>query len=253
MQKIEVAQLGDDGNRIDRIGIFIGGMRCGSTAVLDYMRQHPEVLPHAKKDSHFFSSDANWGKGWDWYLDGWRDFDSDIHELAFESATHYTKYPLYPKTAQRMAETTRDLRLVYGVRSPVERVESHLIHNAGKGYLDPHDAKQRNDLLKQAVNVSNYDLQISQYERYFPPEKLYVLVLDQLKTNPISAMKGIFLFFGIDETAPLEVIEPRPRAFKKDIDCIGLTDAERSWAEKELTDATVRFEEKYSVDLTSPR
>lgn len=44
--------------QIRQIGIFLGGMRCGSTATLDYMRQHPNVCIHKQKAPHFFSSEG---------------------------------------------------------------------------------------------------------------------------------------------------------------------------------------------------
>ena len=78
---------------MDRIGIFLGGMRCGSTATLDYMRQHPQVCIHRVKDPHFFSGDANWTKGWGHYLEGWAHYDPARHRIAFESSLSLQEDP----------------------------------------------------------------------------------------------------------------------------------------------------------------
>jgi hypothetical protein len=232
---------------IDRIGIFIGGMRCGSTATLDYMRQHPQACIHLVKDPHFFSGDANWSKGWAPYLAGWDHYEPGRHRIAFESSTHYTKFPLYPKTAQRMASSAFDMRLVYGVRGPLERVESHFVHNAGKSYLDPGDSDGRRKLLKQAVNVSNYDLQMQQYEPHFGRHQIHVIVLDDLRRDPQSTMRRIFAFFGIDDTFDVTVIPPRPRKFKNPVTQVALTGQERAWAAEQLLGPIRRFEERYGV------
>ncbi len=150
---------------INKLGIFLGGMRCGSTAINDYMRQHPDICLYEKKDPHFFSGDKVWNEGWDKYIEGWKHYDQKKHKMAFESSTHYTKHPLYPKTAERMATAPYQMKLIYGVRPPIERIESHFVHNAGKDYYDPTNEEEREILLKQAINVSNYELQISQFEK----------------------------------------------------------------------------------------
>jgi hypothetical protein len=232
---------------IDRIGIFLGGMRCGSTATLDYMRQHPQACIHHIKDPHFFSGDANWTKGWDDYLKGWDHFDPARHRIAFESSTHYTKFPLYRDTAERMASSGFDMRLVYSVRGPLERMESHLVHNVGKGYLDPGDSNARSKLLKQAISVSNYDLQMQQYEAHFGRHQVHVIALDQLKREPQATLRRIFGFFGIDETFEVTVLPPRPRTFKTQVTDVSLTEEERAWASAQLLGPIRRFEERYGV------
>lgn len=243
----DVASTLDLDDQIQRVGIFLGGMRCGSTAILDYLKQHPEVCSHDKKDPHFFSSDENWLKGWDWYLKGWSHFDADRHKIAFESSTHYTKYPMYPKSANRMAQTCRDLRLIYGVRGPIARVESHLVHNSGKGYLDPRNPEQRARLLKQAIYVSNYELQMERYARYFPPEKILVIDLAELKSRPQECLKTVFDFLGVCVDWQIEPIPLRERRFRNETDDVRLTQEERTHVAEQLHDTTRRFETQYKV------
>ncbi len=232
---------------ISRLGVFVGGMRCGSTAINDYLKQHPEVCVHSRKDPHFFSGKKNWLLGWDHYLEGWSHFDSERHKIAFESSTHYTKYPLYKPTAKRMASSPYDMRLIYGVQDPLARVESHFIHNTGKGYLNPHDATERRKLLEQAVNVSNYDLQVARFERYFSHYQLMVLRTRDLISRPMEVLEAICDFLGIDSSYEFEKISRRPRRFKHDFEAALLTDAEKSWAASLLREPIMRFQERYDV------
>ena len=139
------------------------------------------------------------------------------------------------------------MRLVYGVRGPLERVESHLVHNVGKGYLHPDDSNERKKLLKQAINVSNYDLQMQRYEAHFGRDQLHILVLDELKRDPKSTMRGIFGFFGINETFEVTSIPARPRKFKNVVNHVALTEDERGWAAEQLLGPIRRFEERYGV------
>lgn len=234
---------------IEKIAIFLGGMRCGSTATLDYMRQHPEACIHGTKDPHFFSGNDNWAKGWDWYLSGWTHYDPTRHRIAFESSTHYVKAPIYPKTAERMASSDFDMRLVYGVRGPIERVESHFVHNAGKGYLDPSDPEDRQKLLEFAVNVSNYEFQLARFEAHFPIEAIHIQVLSDLLAQPVDTMRATFAFLGIDDAVEVERIPRRPRRFKNDISHVALTEEERQFACSALREPTARFEKRFGIHL----
>ncbi len=238
--------------KICRIGIFLGGMRCGSTAFRDYLMQHPQVCMHTTKDPHYFSSDKCWEQGIDHYLDGWNSYETGKHLIAVESSTHYTKSPLYPNTAARMVSLGLDLRLVYSVRDPIDRIESHMIHNAGKGYFDPDNIEDRQKTLVQAINVSKYSYQLSAYEKYFPPEKLLVITTEDLISQPDNVLSSICSFFDIDSAFEFEKFPRRPRRFKKVVD-VNLTDAEELFIRKELTDDVKMFVKHYDLNATSWR
>lgn len=235
--------------QIQRIGIFLGGMRCGSTAMHDYFQQHPEVCVYKKKDPHFFSGDKEWEKGWESYLDGWNSWNPEQHKLAFESSTHYAKAPMYPKTDERMATSPFDMRLIYGVRPPIKRIESHFVHNAGKAYYDPDNQKERSRLLKQAINVSNYLMQIKRFERYFSSFQLMVIETGDLIKQPAETLSRVCEFLGVDTSYQFDPIPRRPRKFKQDVSEIKLTDEEVRIASQALYEPTKAFEEKYSLQL----
>lgn len=234
---------------IQRIGIFLGGMRCGSTAMHDYLKQHPEICVYKKKDPHFFSGDKVWAEGWDTYLSGWDTYNSAQHKVAFESSTHYTKAPMYKDTAERMATSPFDMRLIYGVRPPIERIESHFIHNAGKGYYDPENQEERNKLLKQAINVSNYLAQIDRFERYFSPHQLLVIETGNLIKHPQKTLSSIGEFLGVDAGFEFQPIPRRERKFKQDTSKLKLRDEEIQVASKALYEPIMTFEEKYGLQL----
>lgn len=234
---------------IHRIGIFLGGMRCGSTAMNDYLKQHPEVCVYKKKDPHFFSGDKEWANGWGSYLSGWESYEPERHKVAFESSTHYTKAPMYKDTAERMATSPFDMRLIYGVRPPLERIESHFVHNAGKAYYDPGNQEERSRLLQQAINVSNYSMQIERFERFFSSYQLLVMETGDLIKKPAETLRRVCEFLGADANLPFEPIPRRERKFKQDISNIKLTEEEVLLASRALYEPTKSFEEKYGLQL----
>jgi hypothetical protein len=234
---------------ITKIGVFLGGMRCGSTAINDYLKTHPEICMYKKKDPHFFSGNKEWENGWDSYLSGWDTFDSNKHKIAFESSTHYTKLPLYKDTAKRMASAPFDMRLIYGVRPPLERIESHLVHNAGKGYFNPENQEERRKIFLQAVQVSDYQLQISRFEKYFSITQIKIVETKSLITQPQTELSKICNFLGVDDTFQFSLIKRRPRIFKNDITKFELTDLEREEASSLLYDHIKLFEKNYKVSI----
>lgn len=234
---------------IKKIGIFLGGMRCGSTAINDYLKQHPEVCVYKNKDPHFFSSDKIWGEGWDAYISGWGNYNPEKHKVAFESSTHYTKAPLYSKTAERMASSPFETLLIYGVRPPIERIESHFIHNAGKGYYNPEDGLERSKLLDQAINVSNYLMQIEKFERFFSADQIKIIETNDLIKRPQIVLSDICRYLGVDDKYAFETIPRRDRKFKQDISHIKLTDSEIEKASIALYEPTRIFEEKHGLKL----
>src|SRR5689334_13964335 len=45
--------------------LVIGGQKCGTTSLYDYLIQHPQILPAVRKQMHFF--DNRFSKGFHWY------------------------------------------------------------------------------------------------------------------------------------------------------------------------------------------
>lgn len=234
---------------ITTIGIFLGGMRCGSTAINDYLKTHPEICMYKNKDPHFFSGDKQWQAGWENYLKGWQGFDASKHKVAFESSTHYVKLPMYPHTAERMATSPFKMKLIYGVRPPLERIESHFIHNAGKGYFNPTDPLARIKMLQQAISVSNYEQQVVSYEKYFSPQQLHIMDTRALIAQPQQTLQQICQFLGVDDKFHFEIIARRPRLFKQDTSAVSLTVAERVLASRALYEPIKRFEQRYNLKL----
>ena len=234
---------------ITRIGIFLGGMRCGSTAINDYLKMHPEICMYKNKDSHFFSGNDEWIKGWENYLSGLGNYNPNIHKVAFESATHYTKYPLYKDTAKRMASSPFEMKLIYGVRPPLERIESHMIHNAGKGYFDPNNKEERKKVFTQAIFVSDYLTQLARFEKYFSNRQIKVIETKLLISEPQKTLGNICKFLGVSDTYKFDIIERRPRIFKNDITKFKLTDKELEEANSYLYENTKKFEKHHNLNL----
>lgn len=229
------------------LALLIGGMRCGTRAFLKYMQQHPQICVHKQAhDPDFFSNTENYTKGLDWYLSGWKHFLPDQHKYAFESSTHYTKYPSVDNVPLRMFESKLNIHFLYILRDPILRIESHMIHNAGKGYFNPSDQKKRARFLKFALNYSKYNMQLEQFLQFFPQEKIFLFKQEKLRNDYQKVMNDVTSFLGIEEYnfKPVKTVQTK---FKTNVDGLRLTKEEVDWLRSELQNDITVLKERFEI------
>lgn len=229
--------------------VMIGGMRCGTRALQRYVAQHPQVLSHeTAHDPHFFSSDENWAKGVDHYLAGWESFDPARHRYRFESSTHYAKYPQIAQVPERMRESGLDFQFIYGVRDPLSRIESHMQHNAGKGYFDPAKPESRRKFLKSAISYSNYAMQLERFERVFPDKEIFVYAMEALQKDYLSVMTPLARFLELDPAHRFTQVKRIGTKFTASVDDARLTEAEKLEIVGQLEPAMSQFMARFGID-----
>ena len=79
-----------------------------------------------EKEPNFFSNDEVYAKGLGWYASLFA--NADPGDLCGESSTHYTKLPTYPHTVARMRAALPQVKLIYMMRHPIDRLISHYLH-----------------------------------------------------------------------------------------------------------------------------
>ena len=122
--------------------LIIGTMKGGTTSLHRYLRQHPEVFMPERKELNFFldeyagppidpPEERNWSRGITWYE---RQFAGAERERAVgEASANYSRYPTYPGVAERIAEVVPQMKLIYLMRNPIDRVLSHYLHDFANG------------------------------------------------------------------------------------------------------------------------
>lgn len=185
---------------IDQFAIIIGAMKSGTTSLFRYLSQHPQVAPSSHKELNYFADDDNWDKGPDWYEDHFG-FDPSVHKVGLEASTHYTKQPMYPNAAERMAQVDASFKLIYLVRDPVARMESHLTHGVFKGWLG--ERKHIKD-HPHVMAVSRYAHQLDAYLEHFSADDILVLNLAALKDRPRAVVSRVVDFIGLSDDFELD-------------------------------------------------
>jgi hypothetical protein len=203
--------------------IIMGGQRCGTNSLYEYLAKHPLVgraLPG--QEVHFF--DLNFDKGFEWYrghfplrlrldlnLGAWPPL------ISGECSPYYMFHPLAP---QRIAQALPDVRLFVLLRNPVDRAYSHYQHERSRGFetLSFEEAIEcEPERLKGEVNKIEGDsgfhslnhhrfsylargMYAEQVERLltlFPRENILVLFSERFFADPAAARERALQFLGL--------------------------------------------------------
>lgn len=173
--------------------LVIGTIKGGTSSLYHYLLDHPQIFMPSLKEPLFFSS--NWDRGLEWYK---RLFDDAGEARAIgEASTEYSAHPLHPGVPSRIASILPDVRLVYLVRHPVERMLSEYHDYLVRGVH--HDYSADRPLLNDGYClVSSYAIQIEQYLEYFSRDQLLIVKSEDLRSDRIQTLRRVYEFLGVD-------------------------------------------------------
>lgn len=175
--------------------VVIGAKKSGTTSLHRYLDGHPQVWLPKDKRLEFFT-DVNWHRGTPWYESQFA--AAGAAPARGEITTSYARYPLVGDVAARMHAVVPHVRLVYVVREPLRRIESHYRYARTEGWetrpID--DAVLGN--LAEFVAPSQYAFQLGHYLEHFDRSQLLVVVSEDLRDDRAATMATIFDFLGVD-------------------------------------------------------
>lgn len=188
-------------------------MKSGTTSLYSYLKNHPDVFMPANKEPAFFSNERIWNKGVKWYESLF--IGQEDKKAVGEASVNYTKFPYYKSVPERIYALIPEVRLIYVLRSPVDRIYSHYLHNVYAGI--EHDPLQKAIVEKPLyIQTSLYYTQIEQYLKHFDREQLLILLLDDMKEDPADTTRQVFEFLQVDSTyVPPNITEVRHQTKEK--------------------------------------
>lgn len=175
--------------------IIIGAMKSATSTLHEQLALQPDFFMSTPKEPFYFSDDKVFSKGRDWYLRLFNDAHPD--QLCGESSTHYTKLPDYPATINRMKSELPDIKLIYVLRHPIDRLVSHYIHQWSQNVFrcDINEAIQRYDEL---INYSRYAYQIKPYLDAYGRDNILFIFNEALRVRPQAELERVAAFLGLD-------------------------------------------------------
>ena len=183
--------------------IIVGAEKAGTTTLAGMLTEHPEVFMCDPKEPRFFTH-HNWDRGLHWYE---RLFNgADGYKAVGEASPAYTWAPESIEAPKRIYECLGDIRYLYIVRHPVERMISHYRHALYCRWIpDGTSFEAALELRRGLKDCSRYFYQIEQYLPYTRQEQWHIVVLEELTKDHQNVAKEMFRFLEIDETSPTQL------------------------------------------------
>ena len=195
--------------------IIIGAMKAATSAIYEYLMQHPAVIHRLPKELHFFT--LNYDKGLDWYLSQFELAKGNNRDLLIgEASPSYLSSLQAPKL---IYELLPDVKIIVSLRNPTDRAISHYYHQFNRvgdetrpievafsqqeiGNLD----RQPHSKTSSYIQLGKYAHQIENWLKVFPKEQILILDYHDLETKPRRFVREIFEFLNLAEY-PLNSLE----------------------------------------------
>jgi hypothetical protein len=172
---------------------IIGAMKCATTTLHKQLARQPGISMSRLKEPNFFSDDAIYARGFDWYrsLFQWASDD----DLCGESSTHYTKLPAYRHTVERLARAISRPKLIYVMRHPVDRLVSQYVHELTTGRITV-GLEDAVELHPELIDYGRYSMQLAPYIEAFGRESVLPVGFGRLVWHSQDELERICRFLG---------------------------------------------------------
>ncbi len=172
--------------------ICAGFEKTGTTWLNHCLREHPDVLLAGRNRVHFFS--MKFDKGLDWYAQPFK--KTGAGKIRGDVSPTYASHPLVPK---RIHDSIPNVRLVFILRDPVARAYSdYCMHLRAGKVPDIVDEVLKTDDPHRFVTDGLYFIHMSRFLKYFPRERIKIMIYDDFQKNPKTFLREIFDFLEID-------------------------------------------------------
>ena len=194
---------------------IVGAAKCGTTSMHKYLEQHPDIFMSRYKESLHFATDLlpadDWFRSTDRYLELFRDAGDEA--VVGESSVYYM---FSREAARNIRDYDDEARVIIMLRDPVEMLASYhaqLVFNGDEVISDLGEALEAEDDRRKGRRIPS-DLRFDerllysdvmaltdQARRYldlFPPERVHLVVYDDLRRDTPGAYRSVLEFLGVD-------------------------------------------------------
>jgi hypothetical protein len=203
--------------------VILGAPKCGTTALSEYLREHPRVFVSRPKEPHYFCDDFDY-----YYAPGERTEEHYLHLFDAADESHLavgeaSVWYLCSATAARNIEAfDRGMRVIVMVRNPVELVpslHSQLRYMLDEDEPDPEAAwrlqeqRARGERVPSTVRVPEFlqygaaaalGAQLRRVYEHIPRERVQVLVFDDLRADTGAVYREALAFLGVPDDGRAE-------------------------------------------------
>ncbi len=179
--------------------LIIGAVKSATTALSNLLRLHPQAAIVKGKEPHFFSIDKNYNMGWSYYQSL---YSHCTDELAMgDASTSYSRIRYHPQTVQRILKHVPDVKIIYMVRHPVERMVSAYVERLATVSAD-HVYQSINQAVKKQpmiIDSSRYWEVFNHYRQHFDESRIKIVWFEEFVRDNTAVFKDVCRFLEIDD------------------------------------------------------
>ncbi len=186
---------------------FIGiGASQAPALLYSYIKAHPQVVT-PEEETDFFSNTKVFALGIDWYESQFVKKGEGV--VCGELSSTYMQVA---QSASLIAKTVPNAKLLAVVENPllavrVAYVEARKNNIIGANVSVAQFLKQNPDILPTALHGK----QLTQYFTYYAPTDLLVLVAEEIRNDPLKAIKQVYEHIGVSPNfIPLQLVHLVP-------------------------------------------
>ncbi len=177
--------------------VVIGAMKSATTTLALQLASQEGVFISDPKEPNFFSNDEIYAKGMGWYESLFA--GANGCQLVGEASTHYTKLPTYPRTLERCRAALPDVKLIYVMRHPIDRVVSQYIHEWSQRLISgPIDDEIAGN--PWIVDYGRYAMQIAPWLEAYGASRVLPVFNERLREAPQAELERVCAFLGYSGT-----------------------------------------------------
>ena len=227
---------------------IVGAPRCGTTAMNEYLKAHPDIYIPNRKDIHYFDTDNEHAttRSEPQYLEL---FSGATQESYLGEASVWYLYSAI--AAQKIKAISPKARIVIMLRNPMEMLHSlhaRLMFHRNEDVasferaFDLSETRRRGEQVPPSCSLSprclvyedvgRFSPQVQRYLDVFGPERVHVVIYEDFQADTAREYRRLLEFLGIDPsvTTDFKVINPhvdvRLRALQ------ALSDGEGPWVHR---------------------
>lgn len=186
--------------------LVIGAAKSGTTALHQYLSEHPQIFMCAKEARYFAYDDGPEARAREKAFGAnhfWVKTVEDYRALfagAGPGQVRGEAAPIYLESAfaaERIRAMVPDARLIACLRNPIDRAYSGYVMQvrAGRELRDPEVAL---GATSHSVRASFYADQVGRYFERFPRAQIRLYLYDDFQRDNAAVMRDIFGFLGVD-------------------------------------------------------
>jgi hypothetical protein len=203
---------------------LVGAAKAGTTSIYAYLSQHPAVFFPTIKEPHFFTQ-VRPAAEQQFLIEAITERSAYLRLFA-KAAGHPVvgdaspSYLWHPEVPRRIREVAPDAKIAIILRDPVERAYSHYLMDYREGAQsrafyaalleDMHRSEKGWGVSYLYFELGLYARQVRRYLETFTPERVKILLFDDLKRDAKTVLGEIARFLAVDRQ-PLERIDTSRR------------------------------------------